>query len=130
MASDTRATLGDMSFPTKKIHKAGDSLVGCAGGGNDCDFFIRWVAAGMIDDQRPVMESPDEFQALVLNYDGLFYYDHSCVAYKIERDFHAIGTGGMAALAALMCGKTPKRAVEIACKINPNSGLPVEVLSL
>jgi hypothetical protein len=33
-------------------------------------------------------------------------------------------------MAAMLCGKTPKRAVEIASKIDPGTGGPVTVLVL
>ena len=37
----------------------------------------------------------------------------------------AMGSGDQAALAALLCGKDPIEAVDIACRINNQCGLPV-----
>jgi ATP-dependent protease HslVU (ClpYQ) peptidase subunit len=130
MAADTQVNFGSSTFPSKKIYSFGGRLAGAAGTSIDCSLFMQWVAGGLDPEARPEMEDGDEFQALVLSHDGLFFFEADCCPVRIERDFHAIGTGGDAALAAFFCGKTPRRAVEIAAKIDSGTGGPVTVLKL
>lgn len=130
MAADTQVNFGSSTFPSKKIFSFGATLAGAAGASIDCSAFMAWVESGMDPDARPEMDDGDEFQALVLTHEGLFFFEGDCCPLKIERDYHAIGTGGEAALAALMCNKTPRRAVEIAAKIDSGTGGPVTVLKL
>ena len=130
MAADTQVNVGDITFPSKKIFTTCNGLVGAAGSSVDCAKFIAWVEAGMDINDRDELKDADEFQALLLTHDGLFFFEDDWIANKIERDFHAIGTGGGPAMAAMLCGKTPKRAVEIASKIDPGTGGPVTVLVL
>ena len=44
---------------------------------------------------------------------------------ELHSEFDAWGSGGDVALGALYCGKSAVEAVEIACKVDVNSGLPV-----
>lgn len=129
MAADTQVTAGNSSFPAKKIVATQHGLVGAAGTCLDCTSFFKWVDAGM-PDERPSLVDGDSFQALVLSHDGLFYVEEDLALQRIERDFHAIGSGGASALAAMICGKTPKRAVEIASKVDACTGGPITVLKL
>jgi ATP-dependent protease HslVU (ClpYQ) peptidase subunit len=130
MAADTQVNFGSSTFPSKKIFSTPHGLVGAAGTSIDCAKFVAWVEAGMNLNDRDELKDEDEFQALLLTHEGLFFFEGDWVACRIERDYHAIGTGGEAALAALMCGKNPRRAVEIAAKIDSGTGGPVTVLTL
>lgn len=130
MASDTRVSGGPTHFPSRKVFEVAGMLVGMAGRNVDCNAFLSWMQEGSAPDKRPTLADSEEFEAIVLSHEGLFYYEGDCVPLKIERDFHAIGTGAQAAIASLMCGKTPRRAVEIACAIDVFSGKPVEVYTL
>lgn len=125
MAGDTRLNIGAVYAPTKKVFEVNGRLVGAAGLSIHCNAFIDWLNGG----DKPDFED-ESFEALVLDHEGLWYYEADCHPMKIERDFHAIGSGSQAAIAALMCGKPPKRAVEIACQIDNHSGKPIDVLSL
>lgn len=130
MAADTQVNYGAMTFPSRKIFATVQGLVGVAGPSIQCAKFIEWVEEGMDKNTRPDMEEGDEIQALLLNDEGLFFFEGDWVACRVERDYHAIGTGGEAALAAMMCGKNPREAVEVACCIDSQSGQPVTVLNL
>jgi len=134
MAADTQVNVGTATFPSKKIFATPYGIVGAAGDAIDCSTFLSWVFAGMKRKSRPSFEKEDDeeynFQALVLSFDGLFFFEKDCCPLRIERDFHAIGTGADAAVAAFLCGKTPKRAVEIAGQVDNSTGGPVTVLKL
>lgn len=51
-------------------------------------------------------------------------------AWQIPDGLAAIGTGGLAARVAMMCGKSPAEAVAIACALDINSRPPVHTLAL
>lgn len=133
MAADTRANLeyNHTYFSSKKIWKCGDALVGAAGGAIDCLRFIEWAAEGFPRDSKPEIDKEDDgFQGLVLTHEGLDYYESSCVPMRIDGDSYAIGTGAQAAMAAMMLRVAPKKAIEIAAKIDSMTGTPVTVLRL
>lgn len=133
MAGDSRANLeyNFTHFPAKKVEKIGDVLVGASGRAIDCTAFMTWIWNGPDPENKPLLDSEDNgFQGLMLSHDGIFYFERDLCAMRVDRDFHAIGTGSQAALAALMLGKPPRRAVEIAAKIDSNTGAPFTVISL
>ena len=130
MAADTQMNLGCSIFHCKKIFATDHGLVGAAGSSIDCSKFLQWVERGMDEESRPSIDGEDGFQAIVLRHGAIFMFERDCFPMRIERDFHAIGSGGDAALAAMFCGKTPKRAVEIASKCNNQTGGPITVLKL
>ena len=133
MASDSRVHFehNNTWFPSQKIHVVRGALVGCAGRSIDCAQFIEWYAKGANPKKRPELGDEDNaLIALVLSHAGLFLYEEDCTPSRIDRDFHAIGTGALAALVAMDGGKAPKRAIELACKYDPNCGGPVQVLTL
>lgn len=50
--------------------------------------------------------------------------------FEATGDFFAMGSGQVAALAAMHCGASAKKAVEIACKLDAGSALPIHYLNL
>lgn len=132
MAADTRMNVGDFYFPCKKIVRVGNKLIGAAGTNTETTKFIQYMEDLITDEftPKPKIKKDADFEALVMDDEGLYYYEHDCIPNKILREFHAIGSGGAPTLAALLCGKTPEQAVKIACEINSQCGLPVTVLKL
>lgn len=124
MVSDTKIVSGDVHWSEKKIKKIGPLLVGVAGGYRDCELFEKWVAEGL-PDKRPKFSGGME--ALILSKGGLLFYDTDCYGIRIERGFHAVGSGGHAALGALLAGATAHEAARIACQVDNSSGLPLYV---
>lgn len=66
-----------------------------------------------------------DFECLVLSRHGLFLFDRWCAMTKIDEPFFALGCGAKAALGAMHFGASAVQAVEIACKIDPYTALPV-----
>ena len=132
MASDSRMNIGDANFPCQKIFKIGNMLVGAAGTSTAINTFFKYLEDLQKNKKtkRPELDAESELEALVMDAEGIYYYEHDCVPTKILREYHAIGCGGSPALAALMCGKNPEQAVRIACRVNTQCGLPVNVLKL
>ena len=91
---------------------------------------IQKVVAWLEKRRRGPRPSGKCIEGLLMRADGLFLLDSDCVEHKIERGFHAIGSGTHAALAAMMMGADPKRAVEIAAQIDTGTGGEISVYTI
>ena len=119
MACDSMTSTADAWWPSTKVHRVADALIGGAGEAASIRQFASWYADGQ---RLPKPKISDNFCALVLSREGLFYWASNLVPEPIERGFHAIGSGGNAALGALLAGAQVKRAVEIATEVDTSSG--------
>lgn len=130
MASDSKCVFGETFFQCEKIIRLPDgSLLATAGTDIYTKPFINKMMAGEVPD---VLDPPDttdkpdpDFAAIHLTREGLFIYDDSYSSTKVISGKFAIGTGGMVAISWLLNGATPQQAVERACEVDNNSGLPV-----
>lgn len=127
MVSDSRCSNGDACFETPKIIKIHNVIIGACGGAADCEKFLGWYQK---KSRRIKFSNPDEFEALVLSADGLFLFQDTLFPIVITNKFHAIGSGGKAALGAMYMSASPEQAVEIAIKIDPLSGGTIVKLEL
>ncbi len=127
MVADTQGTLGNMPYYRRKIYRVRGALVAAAGYTAHSMAFLRWYGEGCRRGCEPSVNRDDGFGAFVLDKSGLWEYDDDMVAMPIYEDVWAIGSGRDYALTALRLGKTPEEAVEIACKMDVNSGLPLQV---
>ena len=131
MAADSKCVFGDMHFPVTKIFKLPDgSLLGTAGTALYTAPFEAAMLAGKVYVPTEPVTSDTDFAALHLKKDGLYIFDNSFHADKVEHGVCAIGTGGMIAFSYLLGGAAPSEAVEKACQVDNNSGLPVHVETL
>lgn len=80
--------------------------------------------------KKPEFTETDTASVLILDAEGLAYVDTTLRIMRLRESQYAIGTGGMAARAAMLCGRDPQSAVEIACKIDPNSKTPIDMAKL
>jgi hypothetical protein len=104
----------------QKIFKVHNGYIGVAGTYVSCVQFVNWLIND--DNEEP---DPEGVTALLLTKDGVYCYEESLTPYKLSGKYHAIGSGEQAALAAMMCGKSPGQAVKIASKIDPATGGPI-----
>ena len=111
---------------SKKIWRVGKSIVGVAGEASEGLIFVDWLKSDT-KDVKP--ELSDGFDAMVLTDKGVFWYGQRLVAIECGIP-SAIGSGGDYAMGAMMAGSTPKKAVEIAKKLDPGSSGPVKELIL
>lgn len=132
MAADRKATdaSASMRYSTRKLRVVGSSIVGCGGDSTSIAVFIRWLEAGGKHDDKPKLAKDAQLSALVLNANGLFIFDHDCEPDQIEQDFYAIGTGAQAGMAAMYLGADPKKAVQIAARVDVMTEGPFDVLTL
>jgi hypothetical protein len=126
MVCDSKCTDGGAWFPMTKVTRNGDELIGISGNVKEAMAWVRWYLNGK-KGARPKMEA---FSGLILRADGLYSVSEDAFEMKVERGYHAAGSGGPCALAAFMAGADAKRAVEIACDIDVHSGGAVVVHKL
>lgn len=124
MVCDSRTQVDSHWWPSTKVVRIGDWLVGGAGDSGAIKRFKKWFEAGK---KTPLPKVGENFCALSLGPDGLIYWCSTLIPEPIERGFHAIGSGGNCALGALMAGADCKKAVEIACLIDTYTGGEVVV---
>ena len=136
MASDSKVSIENkgIDYPTVKIIKRKGTLIGAAGHGGDCTRFIKWASTGF-NDKEPKWNQEegeeDSVIGMVIKEDGIYIWTQGDPEpEKVEADFYAVGSGGKAARAAMLMGATPTQAVEIACKVDPSSAPPVQVIEL
>lgn len=129
MAADSKVTSGNVTYPALKIAAVRGHLVGAAG----TNYWIHQLLKWYEKDCRgfaPKVGKDDEGDALFLTVDGILVCDSDMVIERVQRDFHAVGSGAQAALSKLMDGATPAEAVQRACEIDNESGGPVQVYHL
>ena len=89
--------------------------------------FMEWL-------RKPTEKKPklnkEDFAALVLRKDGIYYYDYSCLATKVELPFYAIGSGALGALCAMERGATPEEAIQLVAKHSHGTGPEIDVLTI
>jgi hypothetical protein len=133
LAADSRLTVdhgsGARKHTCKKLFrkrvtegkKSFDVIIATAGESSPGMVFVDWYGSG-----KPVPELflhlGGDFLCLVLRPDGLYEYDVYCRGEQIEEEFYAVGSGSMAALAAMHCGKSAVEAVRIAARIDSYTG--------
>lgn len=126
MAFDTRTVEDTKCWPANdKVVRIGPALVGCAGDDGQIQQFLKWM-------RKPRSKPPElnDIVAMALRPDGIWHYRNGVICTPVDTAFFAIGSGEGYAIGAMEEGATPKRAVEVAAKWDPNTGHPVLVLEL
>lgn len=137
MAADRQMTLGSMRHTNTQskilqgTYHGMPALFAGAGTKVYSAAVIEWLLLGMPDERKPEMpESPDSFAVFVVTELGLHLFVDSLRAIPLGVTKYAIGTGEDYARGAMAAGASAKRAVEIACEFDINSGMGVDVLTL
>lgn len=128
MAGDRRI-VGDVISSVRKVFQAGKAVLGCAGDEEAILLFEEWARNGMNPRKRPDLGDGD-FEAMILAPDGLWLLGKSLRPYRILDDYHAIGSGAMAAKAVLHLGHKPAIAVQVASHFDEHTGSEVDVIEL
>lgn len=130
MAADSRVVIDETSYLSPKLVKLPDAIIGAAGDAEACHMFFEWWPKR--DEDKFSLPKGLDVEALVLTKDGLYRYGEFGRADKIRDGIMAIGTGSAIAMASmdtmlkLGLAPDPRIAVEVACKRNPGSSLPVD----
>lgn len=137
MAADRQSTTSGMRHrsPQAKIHQGTyhgmPALFAGAGTVVYSAAVLEWLLLGMPDERKPEMPgAPDSFTVFVATEAGVFLYVDSLRPIPLGQIKWAIGSGGEYAFGAMDAGANAKRAVEIACDRDINSGMGVDVLTL
>lgn len=127
MVSDSRCTGGSTWYPITKIFRVRDEIVGMAGDIKTCHKWLKWYQGAR---KAPVGKLADEFVALILKDGELFEACSNGLELRIERGFHAVGSGGHAAVGAMLAGASIEDAVAIACKVDTGCGGDLQTLKV
>ena len=136
MAADKQSTGGGMKYLSLegKMHRGTyhgmPALFAGAGTSVYCDAVIEWLRAGMPNDKPEMPAAPDSFTVVVATELGIFEYIDSLRPIPLGVRKWAIGSGAEYAFGAMAAGASAKRAVEIACTLDVNSGMGVDTLTL
>jgi len=109
-----------------KVFRIGPDLFGFAGSVNERDKWLKWHRNG----RKGVRPKLENFVALQLTAAGLFEISSDGLEMLIERGFHAVGSGGPAAIGAMLAGADARQAAEIACQVDIGSGGEICVFEL
>lgn len=127
--SDSRCSFGSAHFHSPKLFRVGKSIFGFSGTVTDSLKFIEWVKGQDLED-IPEFSKEDSFDILEVSPEGIFAWDDALIRMEVLDPFMTVGSGYMAALAALHLGSSPEVAIETACKVDRASGGPLQTLTL
>lgn len=139
MAADSKTSAGETNYArATKIHKLSDgSLVGFTGRSTACQRMLDIMKQETIVDGGLSHDMFTECRGaagLYVDADSgkVFYLEGGKRSgyTELEGEFFAEGSGFIVALAAMKAGASAKKAVEIACDLDNNSGGPVTTLAL
>lgn len=128
MVADSAISDGDRVWSGKKVWRIGGNLLGFAGDVAEAHAMVAWIKQGGKGNPPPFKNS----MALLMNADGLFYYAATKYGIPVDGGIEAIGSGAKAAICAYeaMGYTDPKKSVQIVCKHDHNSRLPVRSYTL
>lgn len=145
IAADSQVTVesdagGARNFKTKKlfrriVHINGvptDAILATAGESAPGSLFVeQWSSGKSLTEIRDLFAfSAPDFSILVVTETGLFEIDKWCVMEPVYEPFYAIGSGAKLAMGAMEAGASAQKAVEIACRRDPYTALPVVTMRL
>lgn len=127
LVCDSQVTFGDQWIEDHhKVVRVGEELIGMAGAAVEGDRWLQWYKTGQ---NGPAPKTPNA-SALILGKEGLRVLEAGGGMWTVPGQAFGIGSGGAFARAAFMAGADAKKAVEIACLIDTNSGGTVHVHKL
>lgn len=124
IAADSMVSGDDSFYLVEKLRQGKDGIYGGCG---DWDKILKMFQAL---ESGGDLDSDTDVTVLELRNDGIWIYESTIIPAKIKNDFWAIGTGANFAIAAMECGKSVRDAVEIACKYDTSSHLPIDYMKL
>ncbi len=138
MAADRMVNIGDtpVRAPRSKIRRGvfqGDeALFGMSGAVAFSELLVEWLERGAPADRPPDLDSADDgaCSVIVATRRGVTLFCNTHLGVPIGPTPWAVGSGANYALGAMAAGVKARRAVEIACTLDVNSGLGVDVLTL
>lgn len=128
MVSDRLINDCDTKEFYRKIYRVNGELIGIAGDPSLGHLFIEWYKDQT--QEKPYQHFDfDEFEALVLNDQGLFHYNKTFLPHPVAPNY-AIGTGRQFVQGALHVGADLISAVSAASALDMHSGFGIQVVYL
>lgn len=127
LAGDSLGDRGGLKFTVqeKVFRLPGVGLFGASGNWTDVLAVRDWLAGG----DKP--SSLDEFSGILIHFDGRQeLIAKNMLRHPVPMIPFALGSGRDFAIAAMLCGKNARQAVELACGLDTYSGLPVTGITL
>ena len=127
IAADSKCSTDRVHFQIGKLKELSDgSIFGAAGDQGLILKLYKFLYEG-----GEQLEAEAELDVLQLTHSGLCLFDtRTAQFYQIRSKFYAIGSGAEFALAAMSLGATPLQAIECAAKFDPDTGHPIDVMTL
>ncbi len=146
MYADSKCSDNGTAYRCEKLYVVGDWIIGCAGDVSLINqYMVRLKSVGepskvvpLVHDSGTDDEGDAEFSGLALGPKGLYAIDSYFGCDLVLSPYHAVGSGRKAVLAAVETMKAlggvgsidPVKAVEIACRVDTWSALPVQRITL
>lgn len=152
VAADSQITDGDRPFISKdvpKISKVGQYVIAGAGVSRYCDIIqfgwtppvydgsdeYTFLVSKFIPEMRKAHEETgytlkddDSFQFIVGLNNKLFYITNDYSVIRTNTGIYGVGSGSLYAIGALFAGANIKEAVQIAIKLDINSGGRIQIV--
>ena len=125
MGADTFCSTGVGGYRASKIFRSKRGLFGCAGEDTSIAKFESYILRG---GKKPLVL--EEFEALQMLRGNIYIWGEAVRPELILGAYHAIGTGGVAAGAALRHGASVREALETAEYFDANTKGPYSFLEV
>lgn len=129
LAADRKAT-GSQQMNVSKIVRFGDGwMMACCGYYDHFIEVVHWLEGGGRDNDKPDLSRQDDQSTfLLVGPHGKSYWLTWPWLRRVEiaEPFIAFGSGGDYAMGAMAMGAGAKRAVSIACQLDPYSGKGID----
>ena len=132
IAADGRATKGDeiINDNVVKIFRVPKGIVGGSGDFHMILEYVAWLKKGAKKPFRQCNEG-ESFHIIYLREDGVWYVSSSnnCKEHEVSVPF-ALGSGSEYAIGAMLAGRSPRQAVQIAAQRSITVGGTIRELAL
>lgn len=133
VAADKQATAGQRQDKVTKLYRHKNQVLSINGSLDAGVAMVAWFKAGANPEYFPNKGLSKDDTAWLSVFElgkHVVEYQHHPVPIIIESLPYSCGSGSMAALAAMLAGASPQRAVEITCEIHTDCGMGVDVMEL
>lgn len=132
LAADKRFTNAGHGSTGRKVFSFNGKIVACCGDADGAAEMFIWYRDGANPEKFPARgrHEKDWTLMVVVDMDGLSYYERTPYPIHNEDSYWACGSGRDYALAAMYLGKTAREAVEVACHFDNMCGNGIDELKL
>lgn len=133
LAADRRCMIGGVIFESTKIRTVNGALLALAGAGHRLNQCVEWYRAGADVAAYPQRAADDESVMVCIVREGgivrIRRYESGGSPLELDGRLYADGAGRDCAMAAMLCGKTAREAVEITAQLIASCGGGVDTLT-